>query len=306
MAESVFISGGAGSTGGLGLGEFIFADFGTQDPSQGRYTSWTDLMAVLATIQLGASPVVRLAFTTGPFSVPLAGMPVGGWDMRGGRFASFYASTGSVVLDVPAGVMFDNLFGIGLGSDPNAGSVVLKIAPPAGTGVLNFSALPIGAGFIFSIGGGCAVDHSTTTGALMRSPGLPPGTTMVVAAVGANQNVGLVPPLSGPLLELTGNDGAVGVQQMAPNGLPDGWLVGGGAGSVLISIYDISANANTPTPAIWIPGFTGGGGVITPFPLQKSSLLDYTPAVLADWSGVAPTSVANALDRIAAVLTPIP
>ena len=33
---------------------------------------------------------------------------------------------------------------------------------------------------------------------------------------------------------------------------------------------------------------------------------DYTPAVLADWSGTAPTSLAEALDRIAAALTPIP
>jgi hypothetical protein len=32
----------------------------------------------------------------------------------------------------------------------------------------------------------------------------------------------------------------------------------------------------------------------------------YPPAVLANWSGVAPTSVANALDRIAAKITPIP
>lgn len=33
---------------------------------------------------------------------------------------------------------------------------------------------------------------------------------------------------------------------------------------------------------------------------------DYTPANLADWSGTAPTSLADALDRIAAALTPIP
>lgn len=34
--------------------------------------------------------------------------------------------------------------------------------------------------------------------------------------------------------------------------------------------------------------------------------MTYTPAVLANWSGVAPTSIANALDRIAAKITPIP
>jgi hypothetical protein len=31
----------------------------------------------------------------------------------------------------------------------------------------------------------------------------------------------------------------------------------------------------------------------------------YTPAVLANWSGTAPTSIKNALDRIAAALGPI-
>lgn len=39
---------------------------------------------------------------------------------------------------------------------------------------------------------------------------------------------------------------------------------------------------------------------------DTSSLMSYTPAVLANWSGTAPTSVANALDRIAAKIGPIP
>lgn len=37
-----------------------------------------------------------------------------------------------------------------------------------------------------------------------------------------------------------------------------------------------------------------------------AKLVQYVPAVLANWSGTAPTSVANALDRIAAKITPIP
>ena len=40
--------------------------------------------------------------------------------------------------------------------------------------------------------------------------------------------------------------------------------------------------------------------------IQSATDVSYTPAVLADWSGTAPTSVANALDRIAAKITPIP
>ena len=38
----------------------------------------------------------------------------------------------------------------------------------------------------------------------------------------------------------------------------------------------------------------------------QARAIGYVPSNLANWSGVAPTSVANALDRIAAKITPIP
>ncbi len=38
----------------------------------------------------------------------------------------------------------------------------------------------------------------------------------------------------------------------------------------------------------------------------KAEQIEYTPTVLANWSGTAPASVADALDRIAAKITPIP
>jgi len=38
----------------------------------------------------------------------------------------------------------------------------------------------------------------------------------------------------------------------------------------------------------------------------QSTRLNYSPANLADWSGIPPTSVSDALDRIAAKITPIP
>ena len=288
---------------GAGVGSspnFVLADFGTQDPSQGRYTSWPDLMAALQQVQFGAAPLVRCAFETGvPFDVPLAGMPASGWDLRGGRLGSFYAQSGVVILNLLPGVKLDNCFGIGSGADPTAGSIYLKIAPPPGKGVLEWTALPSGAPRIFAIGGGCAVDHSTSTGALILTNGV--DGFAVLAAIGANQNVGLVPALSGPLVQLQGNDGAVGVQQLAPNGLPDGWIAGGGPTSGLLSIYDISANPNTTNPAVWIPGFTGGAGVTTPFPLQRSSLLSYVPVAPANWAG-SPADVSDALDRIAAAV----
>lgn len=50
-----------------------------------------------------------------------------------------------------------------------------------------------------------------------------------------------------------------------------------------------------------------GGATSAQLVLANDSFgLAYTPAVLADWSGVAPASVKEALDRIAAKITPIP
>jgi hypothetical protein len=49
-----------------------------------------------------------------------------------------------------------------------------------------------------------------------------------------------------------------------------------------------------------------GVGTLTIIQNSIAANVAYAPAVLANWSGVAPTSVANALDRIAAKITPIP
>jgi hypothetical protein len=281
-----------------GIGDFVFSDFGAQDPAQGRYTSWSDLMAKLATLQFGAAPTVRLALTTGPFTVPSVGMPVNGWDFRGGRLTSFYGATGAVQVIVPAGVMFDNLFAIG-GALLGDGAVVLKIDPPAGTNVLNFSALfAPGSAWIHVIGGGSLVDHSTNVGAYMKGPDA--SVTMVLVASGSQQNTGLAPPLTGPLLELGSTDGAVGVQYWT-GGLPDGWLVGGGVGSTLLSIHDTAANPNTGNPGVWVPGFTGGGGVLE-FNYDLSKFLRYQAGNPADWVGAPPTDVQSALDRISAAV----
>jgi len=333
-------SAGGGASAVLGVGEFVFADFGTQDEAQGRYTSWTDLMAKLATIQFGAAPVVRCAFTTGPFTVPLAGMPANGWDFRGGHVSSFFGATGVVVLDCPPGVKLDNLFSFG-GETLGQGTVVIKIAPPPGTGVLEFTALPPGAAWIHVIGGGSFVDHSTDTGAYMRGDNT--GRSCVMVTAEAMQNAELSFPLSGPLVELGATDGAVGVQ-WGNGGLPTGWLAGGGPGSDLLNFYDDGANPDTDNLAVWCPGFTGGGVVTSlSWTLAKWAAYDdaaispplgatnaqaaidvlklatkgngsgmlYTPAYAGDWDTSDPPNVQAALDRLANAVagllgTPIP
>lgn len=58
--------------------------------------------------------------------------------------------------------------------------------------------------------------------------------------------------------------------------------------------------------------FQGGAAVLDPaltlmqIPVARAAALQYTPAVLVDWGGTPPASTADALDRIAAAVGPIP
>lgn len=73
-----------------------------------------------------------------------------------------------------------------------------------------------------------------------------------------------------------------------------GAIAGLGGATVDFS-SDVSMGATIPVGSGWVLSMDSNAVFTT-----------YTPAVLADWSGTAPTSVANALDRIAAKITPIP
>jgi len=286
--------------GGTGVGEFIHADFGTQDEAQGRYVGtqgWIDLMAKLATLQLGAAPRVRCAYLGTPFVVPSTGMPPNGWDMRGGVLTSFYGSTGSVVLDIPPGVKLDNLFGIGSGAIGGEGAIVLKIAPPPGDSVLNFSALPPSAPWIFQIAGGCGVDHSTDTGRLIK--GDDTFRTIVLSAFQPQQNTGIFPPAVAPLVQ-AGNTDSLVLVQMGFNGLPNDVADGGGPGSALVMIFDASSNPDSGDIPTFLPNWTGGGGVFS-FTSVYPQLVNYTPLNSGDWNGD-PTNIRDALDRIAAAV----
>jgi hypothetical protein len=322
---------------------FVFADSGTQDVAAGRYTSWADLMAKLATVQIGAAPVIVVALTVGPFVVPLAGMPVDGWDLRGGTLRSFYRATGAVVLELPAGVKLNNCFGIDDG-------LVLTIEPGAGTGVLEWTALPAQAPRIFQVGDGCYI-RNNDAGALMRSKGdQPGGTTHVLVAFSSAFAVADPPvPAGAKLVHLSADggqnaDGIVLVQgQSALGGLPTDCVENSGAANVAIVIYDICANPLTPNMALWQPSFTGtvvfsyavANPLVLPYddlyitpPLGATSVqasldalknatknnaqgLLYAPAYAGDWDTSDPTNVRDALDRLANAVagllgTPIP
>jgi hypothetical protein len=74
-------------------------------------------------------------------------------------------------------------------------------------------------------------------------------------------------------------------------------VVRGGAGTIFIFEWD-----STVTP----PAFTGFTGTLLEFAQSNAANQKYTAATIANWSGTNPTSVANALDRLAAHTGPVP
>lgn len=69
-----------------------------------------------------------------------------------------------------------------------------------------------------------------------------------------------------------------------------------GAGT-LTEIVSVDSTVVTPQTVATING---------PFFEAQAAQMQYSPVTPANWSGVAPTSVAGALDRIAAKIGPIP
>lgn len=285
---------------GIG-GGLTFTNYFPADPTRGVYTDWHEFMAAVATVPLGTSPTFNIATPGAPFVVPSAGMPVGGWDFRGGVARSFYRATGAVALDLPAGVKFDNLFGIDNG-------LVLTIAPAAGTGVLEWTGLPPQALRLFTVGDGCYV-RNNGAGALIRSSGTEPGGQTHVLVAFSSGFVVADPPLpaGAKLVHLSADggqnsDGIVLVQgQSALGGLPTDCVENSGSSNVAIVIYDTCANPLTGDMALWQPNFTGT--VVFSFAISNAQNLPYTPTVPPDWAG-SPTTLptTTAIDRMAAAL----
>lgn len=73
----------------------------------------------------------------------------------------------------------------------------------------------------------------------------------------------------------------------------------GAAGLTLNLNYDDTVPSSQLGQASW-------AGTVNLVPYSEAASMSYAPSNLANWSGVAPTSVANALDRLAAKSAPIP
>jgi hypothetical protein len=105
-------------------------------------------------------------------------------------------------------------------------------------------------------------------------------------------------PGAGPFVDLSAAGAQAVIFTVTGSGFTTNNTVTGAAGTSAIFQFDASLG-NFPIN----PGFAGATQKL---PIDDSLFISYTPAVLANWSGVAPTSNADALDRIAAKIGPIP
>lgn len=181
-------------------------------------------------------------------------------------------------LDVPDGALLKDLPGVIFG-------LVVALHGTSGP-TLSFSK-----GVSFGVFGGAVIDNQGTVPAIDVDPAL--FGLVISTALGGRISATGAPIVSVP------NPG----QQLIITAFTAGAFTGpsvaiGPVGAGLQIIYDASAQS--------LPNVPGWLGTIVFSPLGKATQVDYQPAVLADWSGVAPTSVANALDRIAAKIGPIP
>ena len=256
-----------------------------------HFGDWAAMCASIATLPAGTTPTVTFyrepALGPGTTTIPLAGMPPGGWDMRGGDWRNYFFGNNTFLrVAIPPGVMIDNL------SDLTE-SMALDVAPALGDHVLNFSLLPPMMQVTFTTQRGSSVNNQGL-GAFIEGDGT--GRAWVfsgnLASFFGN------PPLTGPLLKLPAGGLAVATQFSMVGGFPPGWLEGDPA-AACIALYDSTASL----PTEWGPAWAG----IVAFEVMLSRALAtaYTPGVPADW-GVQPSTVQQALDQIAAALGPIP
>jgi hypothetical protein len=135
--------------------------------------------------------------------------------------------------------------------------------------------------FIGLLAGAAVPIYSVPTGHIYEIFALP-DSTVNSAAAGVAAFFGN----TGTLIGFAGTDSTFGATSL-----------GNAAGSTVLFLNDSSSSP---------PTFTLIAGSITLIALDAAVNMAYTATTVANWSGTNPTSVGNALDRIAAHITPIP
>lgn len=197
------------------------------------YKVFADMMTAIAALPSGEIP--RVIFRES-FTIPTVGMPVGGWDMRLGVWASPIIATGSVTITCPDGVIIDNLITAENG-------LAIDAQPTTADGMFTYSMLGGLSIFVEALGAKLA---NTGSKALIASG------SQVVYVRNNSSNIGVGPASTAPLVKLTAP--AVILAMLFGESPNCGWENGdfeGPASSQIMFIHGV--HFNMPT----IPGWLG-------------------------------------------------
>lgn len=257
---------------------FVFAEGAPRDGN--RIGNWAELCTAIGLLPEGIAPIVTF---DGPATIPAAGCPAGGWDMRGANWRSVSHATGDGgAVVVEAGAVVRNLHGIINGL--RVGFLPLVDVPALAYDWDRVVVLTVERGAVLTNDG---------PGPLVQTPGT--GAYFVLSCAYAAW--GAAPPLAAPIVDAgaSGLDIVINVLEGTNPfaRMPDGWLVGAGA----TLIYQLGPTDAVPAT----PGWTGPAATILRSVCEPEAM-PYGASIPAHWLGAAPTLVGDAIDRLAAAV----
>lgn len=233
------------------------------------FNDWEDMCAAILALPDGVSPFITFREN---FTIPSVNMPVGGWDMRGAAWESPLIATGNVTVTIPDGVIIDNLVSVETG-------LAVECNPTTADGVFTHSAF--GGLQILVIDFGANL-YNLGSKALIDQAG------QVVIALNGASTLGAGPANVGPWVKANTTDAVLAIMVVASGstGFPDGWIVGGVAGGVLMYQHGMTFTD---------PVITWGGDAPIYLNSSKAENLPYDNGA----SGLTATQVQAAIDELA-------
>jgi hypothetical protein len=247
---------------------------GTPSSTGNIVATWAEVQAAIAATNGALNVFVDS-------SIAPAVVDVGVTDFQGRVFlraASTVLTPAPMQLDVPDGAVLQDLAGILF-------SLLVVLHGTTGPTLKFTKAVS------FGVFGGAVLDNQGTVPAIEVDPTLP---ILVLSAIVG----GRMSATGAPIVNVPNPGQQLILTEFTAAAMTGASFATGPVGAGLQIIFDASIQSLPSTP-----GWLGGIGLS---PLDQAVHMQYQPAILANWSGVQPTSVADALDRIAAKIGPIP
>jgi len=253
---------------------FIYRPGFTGTETQGLFSDWNALYAAMSVV----SGPKQLGFdaTDGAITIPSSSNP---WDMTSVEWITSILLTGTTssrtTITIASGATFRNLANI-TGSllivyqDENRSAMVY---PSADNGAHTSLTLRYGAALSCEHQPFVQVNSGQFTLMLQHFSEL----------------------ISNPVIETT-TSGVTWI--LAEDTSTIATNVFSGAGQINVIKQSLTTSISTTQPNVT--------GTLSVLDNVSATTMNYVPAVLANWSGVAPSSVSDALDRIAATIGPVP